>query len=117
MRWPRKGILIRLAIYIPVIGFLGYNAWLKYQARSAAEEAATSPAPDPAKQELERHKRVYTMPDGSKQDVYELTPEEAERLLGKPVAMPEGKQAPAAEDAEAAPGDPDGATADAKPAD
>ncbi len=92
MRWPRKGILIRLAIYIPVIGFLGYNAWQKYRARSAAEEAAGAPAVDPneaRKRELEEHKREYTMPDGSKQQVYELTPEEAERLLGKPVTIPE----------------------------
>ena len=89
MRWPRKGILIRLAIYIPVIGFLGYNAWQKYRARSAAQEAAEAPAVDPRREELEQHKREYTMPDGSKQQVYELTPEEAERLLGTPAVIPE----------------------------
>lgn len=27
MRLPRKGILIRLAIYVPVIAFLAYNAF------------------------------------------------------------------------------------------
>jgi hypothetical protein len=87
MRWPRKGIVVRLAIYVPVIGFLSWNACATYRARVAAEEVGA--APDPAAQELEKHQRVYTMPDGTQQKVYELTPEEAERLLGKPVALPD----------------------------
>jgi hypothetical protein len=89
MRWRRKGILIRLAIYVPIIGFLTWTTCANRRARQDAADAAAGE--DAAKRELEQHKRSYTMPDGTKQDVYELTPEQAERLLGKPAAFPDAE--------------------------
>lgn len=97
MRLPRKGVLIRLLIYVPLIGYLSWSAITNCQARRAAEEAAatpSAPAPDPALQErLEPHKRIIKLPDGTEQAIYELTPEEAQELLGAPVNVPD--EAPA----------------------
>jgi hypothetical protein len=91
MRWPRKGILIRLAIYGPLVAFLSYNACANWRARQDANELAEPPGltTQSLEEKLAPHKRTVTLPDGTKQDVYELTPEEAERLLGAPVAPPE----------------------------
>ena len=94
MRLPRKGVLIRLAIYVPLIGFLSWNAITNCQARRAAEEAAATPAPN-VQERLEPHKRMITMPDGSQQAIYELTPEEAQELLGAPVDVPDDAKAAA----------------------
>jgi hypothetical protein len=104
MRLPRKGVLIRLAIYVPLIGFLSWNALQSCEARREAQEAAATP-PEPSVQErLEPHKRIITLPDGSQQAVYELTPEEAQELLGAPVEVPDDAPPTKAED-ERAPAD------------
>ena len=112
MRLPRKGVLIRLAIYVPLIGFLSWNAITNCQARrqAADEAAATPPAPD-MEERLAPHKRIITMPDGTQQAIYELTPEEAKEILGAPVEAAANEKAAdekAADEkaaADAAPGD------------
>lgn len=93
MPWPRKGVLIRLAIYVPLIAFLGYNACTTWRARRDAEDVAAQPSPT-LHQKLAPHKRLITLPDGTQQAVYELTPEEAQELLGAPVQMPGDDDAP-----------------------
>lgn len=105
MRLPRKGVLIRLAIYVPLIGFLSWNALQSCQARREAREAATTPTEPTVQDRLEPHKRIITLPDGSQQAVYELTPEEAQELLGTPVEVPDDAP-PAKAEGERAPADP-----------
>lgn len=101
MRLPRKGVLIRLAIYVPLIGFLSWNAITNCQARrQAADEAAATPPAPTVEDRLAPHKRVITMPDGSQQSIYELTPEEAQELLGAPVNVPDEPEAPKEDDVE-----------------
>jgi hypothetical protein len=80
MRWPRRGILIRLLIYVPVIALL---AWRAQGGCSGDEPAAGEGAP--LEQKLAPHRRVITLPDGTQQEVVELTAEEAEAILGVPI--------------------------------
>lgn len=88
MKWPRKGVVIRLAIYIPVIGYLGYQAIGKWKAeRETTEQDVAPPQADP----LEQHKRVIEMPDGTKREIIELTEDEAEQYLGHPVPKSPGE--------------------------
>ncbi len=78
VRLPRKGILIRLCIYVPLLGYLSYRAFDRWWAER-------HPAPteqDELDRKLAPHKRVITLPDGSQQEIVELTPEQAEELLG-----------------------------------
>lgn len=82
MNWPRKAVVIRLLIYVPVIGYLGYQGIKTWKAKNENTEITTAPAsletiPD-------SHKRVIEMPDGTKQEIIELTEEEAEKYLGRP---------------------------------
>ena len=100
MRWPRKGILIRLAIYIPIIGYLGWQAIEKWR----SERAVMEHAPQSHEEELDKHKRVIQLPDGRTQEVYELSPEQAERILGtkmpeEPATEPDAVPEPGAEPA------------------
>jgi len=67
MRWPRKAILIRLCIYVPLIAYLG---WAALQKRSA--ESSDTAAPHVAPGELPPNIQVI-----------ELSREEAERRFGK----------------------------------
>jgi hypothetical protein len=98
MRLPRKGVLIRLAIYVPLIAFLSWNAIETCQVRrQAADEAAATPRAPSVDERLEQHKRIITLPDGTQQPIYELTPEEAQELLGAPVEVPDDAPAPADE--------------------
>lgn len=78
MRLPSKGILIRLCIYVPVLGYLSWKAIERY--RGDAQPAATEQSDLDAK--LAPHKRIITLPDGSQQEIVELTPEQAEAILG-----------------------------------
>jgi hypothetical protein len=77
MRLPRKGILIRVVVYGGLLGFFGWRALKPH---------VTDPAEDPkdAKrlQELKQHSRTVTLPNGETQVIYEITPEQAERLFG-----------------------------------
>lgn len=85
MRWPRKGILIRALIYGPLLGYFGWQAWQKWQADPVE---ATTPAEPTVDDKLERHKKTIELPDGTKHEIYELTPEQAEEILGHPVPPP-----------------------------
>lgn len=88
---PRKGILIRLCIYVPIILFLSWRAWQKWsEERAVAAQAAE----DPLEQRLAPHKKTITLPDGSEQTIYEMTESEAEEILGpmaKPASMSKGE--------------------------
>lgn len=79
MRWPRKGILIRLAIYLPIIGYLAWSAFGKWRAEREASEAAeletVEPGDTPYRQKIK-------MPDGTEREVTIVTPEQAEQMLG-----------------------------------
>ncbi len=80
MRWPRRGILIRLAIYVPLITILAWRA-----SGGCSEEQVAAPEADDLDQKLAPHRRVITLPDGTQQDIVELTPAEAEAILGHPI--------------------------------
>ena len=73
MKLPRKGILIRLAIYVPVISFLAWNAFGKSGCGKQEE-------PAPAVQTTPGKQRTMTMPDGSEVHYLELTEDEARQM-------------------------------------
>lgn len=79
MGLPRKGILIRLCIYVPV---LTYVSWRAYERWSTERAAAAAPAPSDLEEKLAPHKRIITLPDGRQQEIVELTPEQAEAIIG-----------------------------------
>lgn len=81
MRWPRKAILIRIAIYGPLILFFGGRA---IYTRCVAEREASDATPAP----IEGQKRTVTLPDGSSHEIIELSPEQAEKMLGRPLPDP-----------------------------
>ena len=65
----RRGLIIRLLIFVPLFGYFGYGAYQKWRTEQAvADEAPTS--------------RKMQLPDGRTIDVIELTPEQAERQFG-----------------------------------
>lgn len=80
MKWPRKGILIRLAIYLPIIGFLSYQAFFKKPDVDEASQATP--------QAVEPRTRTIEGPDGKEFKIIEITPEEA-KAMG--VEVPESK--------------------------
>lgn len=82
MRWPRKGVLIRLAIYVPLLTYFGWGAIQSCRARQDAERAQ---AQESTEDRLAPYKREIEMPDGTKREIYELTPEQAEQILGHDV--------------------------------
>lgn len=100
MRWPRRGILIRLAIYVPVISFLAWRA----QGGCGGSEGETNN--DEMEQKLAPHRKVITLPDGTQQEIVELTQEEAEQILGHPIPrdLDEMGEAKAGADAKAGAG-------------
>ena len=99
MRLPRKGILIRLAIYLPLIGFFGWQAVSRYldERKAEAEAEATRSKLDALPPE---QFRTFTLPDGTVKKVPVLTPEQAEEIYG--VKVPED-QRKSADDEPAAP--------------
>ena len=100
MRWPRRGILIRLVIYVPIITVL---AW---RARGGCNTEVTMEPEGDLEQKLAPHRRVITLPDGTQQQIVEVTPEQAEAILGHPIrSLDETK------DAKAKPADNPGAEA------
>ena len=65
----RRGLIIRLLIFVPLFAYFGYGAYQKWRTEQAvADEAPTS--------------RKMQLPDGRTIDVIELTPEQAERQFG-----------------------------------
>ena len=86
MKLPRKGILIRLAIYLPIIGFLSWKAFF-----SGGDE---QPAPEP-EQTSPGRVRTIAGPDGKEMKIIEITQEEA-KAMGVEIPDPPPK-APADE--------------------
>lgn len=84
MRLPRKGVLIRLCIYVPLLGYLSWRAFDRWWAEG--HPAQTEQTEQTERTELDAklapHKRVITLPDGTQQEIVELTPEQAEAILG-----------------------------------
>lgn len=88
MKLPRKGILIRLAIYLPIIGFLSWKAFFAGGDEQPAPQAEpTSPG------------RVRTIagPDGQEMKIIEITPEEAKAMGVEIPEHPPGAPAGGAE--------------------
>lgn len=79
MRWPRRGILIRLAIYVPLLSLLVWRA------QGGCDEPGRAKKDDGLEQKLAPHRKVITLPDGTQQEIVELTAEEAEAILGHPI--------------------------------
>lgn len=69
MRWPRRGILIRLVIYLPLIGFLAWRAW---SSRAPSDDAALDPP----------RTQTFVGPDGKTVEVIQLSPEQIEQQFG-----------------------------------
>jgi hypothetical protein len=91
MRLPRKAILIRLAIYLPLLGFFGWRAYQHWQAERAAQSA---PPPAPVGDPLQDLPSSTIEVDGRPVRVYEITPAQAEEYFGAapaPAAEPAGE--------------------------
>lgn len=94
MKLPRKGILIRLGIYLPIIGFLAWQAFF------------ANDKPEPTPQEGPRgNVRTFSGPEGKEFKVIEVTPDEA-RAMGVEIPEHLSDLAPDADAADAAPTDP-----------
>ena len=80
MRWPRKGILIRILIYVPIIGYLAWSAAAKWRAeREISEDAVELDTIEPGETP---YRQQVKMPDGTTREVTIVTPEQAEQMLG-----------------------------------
>lgn len=92
MGLPSRGVIIRLFIYIPLIGFLG---WRAMNSRCGADEPTLSAEPS-AVDELAPYRKTITLPDGTQQEIVELTPAQAEAVLGQrmPPDPPDDEQTP-----------------------
>lgn len=84
MRLPRKGVLIRLCIYLPLLGYFGWRAFDRWWTE-------THPPAD-ATEGLEPYKRTISLPDGTQHEVIEMTREQAEEKFGP--LPPEGGPTP-----------------------
>jgi hypothetical protein len=72
-RKPPLGVLIRLAIYLPLLGFFGWRAWERFASeRVAADEVFR----ERVSGWLEQPQRVILLPNGETLPM--LTPEQAE---------------------------------------
>jgi len=70
MRLPRKGILIRLAIYIPLLSYFGWKAYQRWSA---------TPPPS-SESPLEGPRQVFKLPDGKSVEVVQITEEQARQM-------------------------------------
>lgn len=101
MRMPRKAILIRLAIYVPLLAYFGWQAWQHLQAeRAAGAQPEHDQAPGELADPFDGLPTKTIDVDGKKVKVYEITPEQAEAYLGvkpgePPAAGSTGEAAPA----------------------
>lgn len=72
-RKPPLGILIRVAIYVPLLGFFGWRAWERFATeREAADEVFRAHV----SAWLEQSQQVIMLPNGEALPM--LTPEQAE---------------------------------------
>ena len=100
MRMPRKAILIRLAIYVPLLSYFGWQAWQHLQAeRAAGAPPEMEQAPGELADPFDGLPTKTIDVDGKKVKVYEITPEQAEAYLGvkpgdAPAAGSTGEAAP-----------------------
>ncbi len=102
-RKPRLGIIIRLAIYVPLLGFFGWRAWERFDnEREAADEVFR----ERVGQWLEHPPQTMVLPNGEALPM--LTPEQAEaqgyRLPASFKSAPEGEAEPKPEAAPTEPG-------------
>jgi hypothetical protein len=97
----RKGLIIRLLIFVPLFGYFGYGAYQKWRAGGA--EGAEAEARAAREAELGAATRKVQLGDGRTIDIVELTPEQAERLHGIKVSeeMDKAKAADAKSDVKA----------------
>lgn len=91
MRVSRKLLRLRFVIYGVVIAFLAWEAFQKWSAEGQ---------PPQRESELPAPTRMQVLPDGSQVPVYELTPEQAEKLLG---VDPEAIEEPAKDEPKSPP--------------
>lgn len=71
---PRLGIVVRLAIYIPLLGFFGWQAAAKFR---ATNEAADEQLRAHIKQELEDPQPAIMLPNGEVMPIMQMSEEEA----------------------------------------
>jgi hypothetical protein len=72
-RKPRLGLLIRLAIYVPLLGFFGWQAWVRFSNERVASDELFR---ERVSQWLENQPQVMVLPNGETLPM--LTPEQAE---------------------------------------
>ena len=85
MKLPPKAILIRIAIYAPII--LGMLAYYVFFRRS--DEPA--PAAEVETKSMPGTKRKMKMPDGSEVEYYEISPEQAREMGVEPYPEKQAK--------------------------
>ena len=94
-RKPRLGIIIRMAIYVPLLGFFGWRAWERF---SNEREAADEVFREHVGQWLEHPPQTIMLPNGEALPM--LTPEQAE-AAGYDLPESLRERAPAAPEAPA----------------
>ena len=80
---PRLGLLIRVAIYIPLLGFFGWQAFDKFQRQGDAADERFRTA---VEQYVAHPPKTIMMPNGEAMPVLELSEDEAVEmgLIEKP---------------------------------
>jgi len=93
MAWTRRGLIIRLVLYVPLFVILGWRAYVRCDAAAPDETEAASEGEDDLRDKLAPHRKMVTLPDGTQQEIVELTPQEAEEILGHPLprALDDGR--------------------------
>jgi hypothetical protein len=90
---PRLGVIVRVLIYVPLLGFFGWQAVQRFQdGRHAADDSFRASVG----QWLKHPPRTVVMPNGEVMPVFELTEQEAVEmgLLPEPTPTPEPAPAP-----------------------
>ena len=92
-RW-RTGVIVRVLIYVPLLGFFGWQAVQRFQdGRRAADDNFRASV----EQWLQHPPRTIVMPNGEVMPVLELTEEEAVQMGLIPEPKAEPKPEPSAE--------------------
>lgn len=90
----RRGLLIRLLIFVPLFAFFGYGAYQKWRNERAQEQIEADEA-SAREAELKDATHSVKLQDGRSIDIVELTPEQAERLHGIKLPPPPDAKADA----------------------
>lgn len=89
---PRLGVIVRILIYVPLLGFFGWQAVQRYQdGRRVADDGFRTSV----EQWLEHPPRSVVMPNGDVMPVFELTEQEAVEMGLLPEPEPTTEPAPA----------------------